>query len=162
MGFAAREALHIAAYKGNLDIIKLLLFANANIYIKNINNNYAFDYIVTRNHIEIITFFIKEYFTIRQIYHFVFPILYKSIVNNKLQFIENILLGGFDINMYDYTGENLLHIACEHQNIDIIKLLIKYGININNKNILDESPIDIVIRLNNKEIIKFFLNIVKN
>ena len=61
--------------------------------------------------------------------------------------------------MYDYTGENLLHIACEHQNINIIKLLVKYGININNKNILDETPYDIVVRLKNKEIIKYFFSI---
>lgn len=84
------------------------------------------------------------------------------ISNNDIDLLQHLLINGLDPNFIyknidSHTSEPLLIIACIKQNISFIKLLIKFGANINISGSLG-SPLFYAILANNLDIIGILLS----
>ncbi|KAL3854824.1 hypothetical protein ACJMK2_014067 [Sinanodonta woodiana] len=60
-------------------------------------------------------------------------ILPNTIQHGSVEVIQILLQGGANINVRSQNGENLLHIACIHNRLDIIKLLYSQNANLVNE-----------------------------
>ncbi|XP_076279889.1 uncharacterized protein LOC143208872 [Lasioglossum baleicum] len=88
-------------------------------------------------------------------------ILITSVVNGNLEIVEDILKNGADVNMLDNTGYfggiSLLQRAVNEKQVQMAKLLINYGANVNVKNIRGETPIVNAIQNRDTKMIELLL-----
>ena len=102
-------------------------------------------------------------------------VLKKDIINNNLN-IYNLLTASsvgdlntiiilygrnIDLNSYDYDKRTALHLACSECHIEVVKYLIKKGVNINCQDRWNNKPIDDIIRFKNN-LLKLSTEKIKN
>ena len=75
---------------------------------------------------------------------------YAIIFNNDKIF--NSLLKRLDINYKDDEGNSLLHLAAKYDNIKILKLLLNHGMDVNEVNCNDETPLFVAIKNDSCEV----------
>ena len=76
--------------------------------------------------------------------------------NSNTKKIIKVIKAGADIKVYDHFG-NSLHRAIHYQNIDVLNLLIKLGMDPNNSNRTGISALNRAIDTGNPEIIKILI-----
>lgn len=54
-----------------------------------------------------------------------------AVSTNKMNIIINFLKNGGNVNYMNNNGYTLLHVACMHGNLDIMRLLLAHGANVN-------------------------------
>ena len=86
---------------------------------------------------------------------------YLCINDDNLPLIKIMKPSIKEIEIKNKLGQNLLHIAVENGDFNIIKLLVDYNANINLVNKMNESPIDIAKKKKNKLIINYLENKIK-
>ena len=67
--------------------------------------------------------------------------------------VASLLAKKSDINLKNQLGRSALHYASEHGNLDIVSILIKYGANINTKDIKGVTPLSLAKKNKHKEIV---------
>lgn len=84
--------------------------------------------------------------------------LHLAVKSRSLTICEIIVSSIGDINSKYNTGESALHISCNLQLVDISRLLIKNGINVNSQDYFHEiTALHYSVLLNNKELIALLL-----
>jgi len=61
----------------------------------------------------------------------VFDLVDHFLYKGKSDTIHKLVEGGIDINMQNYYGWSLLHMAIRHDKMDLVEYLVEKGININ-------------------------------
>lgn len=74
--------------------------------------------------------------------HFATP-LTLSMLNGNLSIFTHLLSLGADPHISNQLGDNILHLICKHNLSEFIPVLFQYDINLNNKNLLHQTPLDI-------------------
>jgi len=64
------------------------------------------------------------------------------IKNNNHKGVENFILGGGDVNIIDTKARNLIALATIQNNINLVKLLMSYGSNIDHSDIYGNTAVD--------------------
>ena len=110
------SSLHLASYKGLNEMARLLIDSDINVDIKDKNGQTALHYVA---------------------------------LNNQFDLAELLLEKGANLTEEDVYGNQPLWTAVfndkgRNDRIDIIKLFLKYGADINHKNKVDKSPADII------------------
>lgn len=94
------------------------------------------------------------------------PLLFKLIANNqkdKLNFVLKNNQNNLDINIQDKDGDTPLHIAIFLCNLDIIKILIKYGADTKIKDKWGQTPVHrLYFCINDNQILKIIDLLYKN
>jgi ankyrin repeat protein len=62
------------------------------------------------------------------------------------------------VNAIMEDGTTPLHIACNYNNIEVVKLLLQQQIDVNLKNTDGDTPLSIAIRQNHTEVIKLLVD----
>jgi len=71
------------------------------------------------------------------------PIQMAAMENPNPEIISTFILYGEDVHQRDDQGNNLLHLAIEFSNFNVLKFLAKEGINIHDKNVNQYSPLEL-------------------
>ncbi len=126
--------------------------------IKIINNNFINNDIDINNSVNFNNYkFNKKHFN---------PLLFKLIANNqkdKLNLVLKNNQNNLDINIQDKDGDTPLHIAIFLCNLDIIKILIKYGADTKIKDKWGQTPIHrLYFCINDNQILKIIDLLYKN
>ncbi len=126
--------------------------------IKIINNNFINNDIDINNSVNLNNYkFNKKNFN---------PLLFKLIANNqkdKLNLVLKNNQNNLDINIQDKDGDTPLHIAIFLCNLDIIKILIKYGADTKIKDKWGQTPIHrLYFCINDNQILKIIDLLHKN
>ena len=82
--------------------------------------------------------------------------LFEVIKNQDVTGVENLLKINVDLNTRDKTGFTPLHHAVYFEHLDVVKILVKNGANLEGTN-LAESPLQIAIARQNHAISKYLL-----
>jgi ankyrin repeat protein len=133
-------------------------YYNDPIKIKIINNNFINNDIYIKNSVNLDNYkFNKKNFN---------PLLFKLIANNqkdKLNLILKNNQNNLDINIQDKDGDTPLHIAIFLCNLDIIKILIKYGADTKIKDKWGQTPVHrLYFCINDNQILKIIDLLYKN
>ncbi|WP_162297599.1 ankyrin repeat domain-containing protein [Wolbachia endosymbiont of Folsomia candida] len=115
-----------------------------------------------KNYPEVIEFFIEKGIEIKQIDDYIsknpdiFNTFVQGYVKNYLSILEFLLQNGAEVNLiepeYECTG---LHDAAGKGNLGAVKLLIKYGANINLRNEGGFTPLDLAKKNEHKGVVTF-------
>jgi len=140
-----RTILQDVALEGDFKVFRILLNYNPDFNLKdNYNKTVLFD-AVDGGNVNIVKEVIHNIEDINLTDENKQTVLYNSVLKEDTEVAETLILNGIDINHRDKFGQNILFnaILLGEENIDLIKLLVKKGINLNdvdnsNKTILDE------------------------
>lgn len=131
------SALSIATNKSSVEVVDFLLKKGANINIK--DNNY-----------NSIAYYLIESFKPENLHDF----------NKKLSLLKN---NGLTFNQVKNEGNTLLHIAIKKNNLQLLKSLTPFKIDINAKNNLGYTSLHLAAMMSeNDSIIKYLLNLGAN
>ena len=161
------NAIMLASYRNDLEVIKLLKNETANINSKNKKGNSALTNAVQGNTSKIIDFLIKNNADINVLdkkgnnigYYLVKSYNDKKTEEFKLK-LNTLTKNGFNIKKNQQNGNTLFHLALEKKSINLLKEINDLGININAKNkdgltVLHKA----VMIAQNETIIKYLLSI---
>ena len=71
--------------------------------------------------------------------------------------VQKLIEAGVNVNV-SKNKHTVLHYACDQGQLEVVKLLLEKGADVNAKNEEGETPLDIAKKTSNKEIIKLFEN----
>ena len=73
--------------------------------------------------------------------------------------IKDLLASGANINLQDELGTTILHVACEHGNMNVVKCLIKNGADVTIADTLGRTAPHLAALNGHKNLIWFFIKI---
>ena len=98
--------------------------------------------------------------------------LHNAVRYNRVDMVNGLLNSGINPNTKDYKGNYPVHIAVEKNNLELLKLLVAKGADVNTKNsdpryiggqlFYGLTPLDLAIRNKNEEILEFLEGIGAN
>lgn len=159
-----------AASSNTLDVIKFLSKDVKNINLKNKNGVSALANSVNRNSVDVITFLLKKGADINTIdsdgntlsYYLInnFKANNTDLFEAKLKVLEK---NGLVINQIQNSGNTLLHIATQRNNLALLKRLSAFNIDVNAKNKEGLSALQIAaMKAKDATILKYLLSIGAN
>ncbi|WP_339045322.1 ankyrin repeat domain-containing protein [Candidatus Mesenet endosymbiont of Agriotes lineatus] len=127
-------ALFTAILGGSLDMIQTLLKLGAGYNICNIRDNFPIHLAVERRYLTIINQLCTEDTVNRKNFNGLVP-LHLAIRHNSVGIVEKLLLcDHIDINIRDNNGDTPLIMAAKNDCLEIVRLLLKHGVNPSLKN----------------------------
>jgi hypothetical protein len=130
------SALHFAAQKGYIDLVKLLIESGANIETPDFSGRTPLAMAVEGGWKDVVEFLIQKGANVNPIYYdtnasLITPLI--KAVKNTREDVVRLLLEKGAVKVIDHVAElgyTALHFAVEKGQIDIVKLLIEHGANI--------------------------------
>ncbi|KAA8536555.1 hypothetical protein F0562_029033 [Nyssa sinensis] len=145
-----RTPLHIAASKGYEDCVLVLLKHACNIHLRDIDGNTAiWDAISTKHHP-----------IFRVLYHCAAisdpyaagDLLCTAAKRNDLMVMKELLKHGLHVESKDRHGLTAIQIAVEENHIDMVKLLVMNGVDVNDSNKCKVSSVNLNEMLQKREV----------
>ncbi len=129
---------HIAAAKGDLDLLKVLIGFGSDFKILDVNGANLLHAAVSQGHTEMIEYLTKELsFRINSKDDKGLTVCHYVCLSNDINCLKTIIKLGSDHNKLDNIGNNLLHMASFRSDAEFIEYLIrdlKFDLNVLNKN----------------------------
>ena len=151
-------AVHVAAGKGQLEILKLLSFKGGNLCIVDARGDSALHWAARGSHLETIRYIVSKGANLNVQNKFGETCLHTSCAPNvNLSIIEYLLSFPLDINLKDNNDETAVHVAARHGSSNKILLLWKSKACLNQKNKKGEIPSDIASQNGHMECKKILL-----
>ena len=151
-----QTALHLASFRGNIKIIKLLIANHAEINALTTNGYNMIHKAAMGNKPSAIVYFNKKYnMNLDDKDENQMTALHLAIRNNMENSVIYLLNLGIDVNMRDKDGNTALHYAVKKKQTRIIKKLIQRGADVNAAE-FRRNKTPIMLAKNNKEIMEIF------
>ena len=149
-------ALHLASFRGNIKIIKLLIANHANINALTVNGYNMIHKAAMGNKPSAIVYFNKKYnMSLEDKDENQMTALHLATRNNMENSVIYLLNLGVDVNARDKNGFTALHYAVKNSQIRIIKKLIQRGADVNAAD-YRKNKTPIKLAKNNREIMEIF------
>ena len=141
-------ALHYASFKGNIDIINILIFYGADISILTDKSLNVIDFACQGNQPKSLVFF--NYYYENQIDFNKLDIkestpLHWACFSKSYECVDFLLNKGVEINAQDSNGFTPLHLAVVSDITRIVRLLLQNGVLTNIKNKKDDTPMSLAL-----------------
>lgn len=150
-----QQIFYDACFDDDVYAVKKLIDKNVDINMKDCYGETFFHYACKRGSRNIVKLLIAHGANINERFSGgETPLMYVC-ANNDVH-IAKILLDNEAIN--DDCNKTVLHTACFHKRYEIVKLLIEYGVNVNEKNMFGEIPLYCVCRNGDTEVAKILLD----
>lgn len=160
--FYERTALYFAIKYNNLEIAKLLIDTNREI-IKYDNIYYLYETAIDNENIDMIKFLLENNVYENDNKNCLREVIRCSIFSSKitkkgLEILKIILDQNIDLNSEDYSGSTIFTISIEENvDIDVIKLLLEYGANLNYKFDDGDTPLSLAIIYERQEVAELLI-----
>lgn len=148
----------IAAYFGSYDVFRFLAANNSDVKLSDDNNMNSIGFAIAGNKVDILEclFDMNAVDTSTANEYFLYACKFNSLDILKL-YIDKL---EFDVNAYDSKGYQCIHYATINGNIEMIKILLDHGADINGATRVDQrTPLMFASVINKPEVVKFILSI---
>lgn len=82
----------------------------------------------------------------------------QAVENSRPKEVANLLKRGMDPNAVDIKGQPVLHIAAREHNLEVLKILVEGGADIDKQNALKETPIMIASLAGSTDMVQYLLS----
>lgn len=148
-----RSIMHDIALFGIEKIYNIIIQYKPNLHIKDKTGKTPLYYAIENNNFHIAKELIHRMHNINDIDYKQETVLFLAVNKEDKRYLEEILKKDINVNISNEQGENALFLAIENgdENINTINALIEAGINVNIKNNEDETILEKIFKLEEKE-----------
>ncbi|XP_041044534.1 ankyrin repeat domain-containing protein 6b isoform X2 [Carcharodon carcharias] len=163
-----RTALHLAAYKGHIDVVRILLKASCDLDIQDDSNQTALHRAAIVGNTEVISALILEGCALDRQDKDGNTALHEACWHGFSQSVKLLVKAGANIHAKNQAGNIALHLACQNGHSQSSRVLLLGGSRPDIKNSAGDSPLHIAAALNHKKIARLLLeagadgNIINN
>ena len=150
-----RTALHVAASEGQLEAAKTLVSHGAHINIADRWGDTPLDSAALNGNHDVGTYLLDNGGIYGPKKHITTHRLIQAVSDQDIDTVRSILACGFDPNVGDYDHRTPLHIAVAVKDVDIAKLLIKHGADVNAIDRFGGTPKTETEKMRNKTVAQF-------
>ncbi|XP_059838394.1 ankyrin repeat domain-containing protein 6b isoform X2 [Hypanus sabinus] len=152
-----RTALHLAAYKGHIDVVRILLKASCDLDIQDDSDQTALHRAAVVGNTEVISALILEGCSLDRQDKAGNIALHLACQNGHSQSCRVLLLGGSRPDIKNSMGDTCLHVATRYNHVAIIKILLSAFCSVSEKNQAGDTPLHVAAALNHKKIARLLL-----
>ncbi|XP_060712963.1 ankyrin repeat domain-containing protein 6b isoform X3 [Hemiscyllium ocellatum] len=163
-----RTALHLAAYKGHIDVVRILLKASCDLDIQDDSEQTALHRAAVVGNTEVISALILEGCALDRQDKDGNTALHEACWHGFSQSVKLLVKAGANVHAKNQMGDTCLHIATRYNHVTIIRILLSAFCSVSERNQAGDSPLHIAAALNHKKIARLLLeagadsNIVNN
>ncbi|XP_008565440.1 PREDICTED: ankyrin repeat domain-containing protein 6 isoform X4 [Galeopterus variegatus] len=152
-----RTPLHLAANKGHLSVVQILLKAGCDLDVQDDGDQTALHRATVVGNTEIIAVLIQEGCALDRQDKAGNTALHLACQNSHCQSTRILLLGGSRANLKNNAGDTCLHVAARYNHLSIIRLLLSAFCSVHEKNQAGDTALHIAAALNHKKVVKILL-----
>ncbi|VDI47763.1 Hypothetical predicted protein [Mytilus galloprovincialis] len=156
-----RSPFYVACEKGHIAVVRYLMRYNEDIDAKNMDNTTALSATCLNGHTEVAQLLLNNKADINITNNLNQDTLYFACFNGNVKLVNLLLFGEFkvDITNRDTFGHTALHTASQKGHTETVKILIEFGMNINQKNKKSMTPLFLACRHNCHDTVKYLLDL---
>uniref|UniRef100_A0A5F9DF51 Ankyrin repeat domain 6 n=1 Tax=Oryctolagus cuniculus TaxID=9986 RepID=A0A5F9DF51_RABIT len=152
-----RTPLHLAANKGHLSVVQILLKAGCDLDVQDDGDQTALHRATVVGNTEIIAALIQEGCALDRQDKAGNTALHLACQNCHCQSTRVLLLGGSRADLKNNAGDTCLHVAARYNHLSIIRLLLSAFCSVHEKNQAGDTALHIAAALNHKKVVKILL-----
>ncbi|XP_012493695.1 PREDICTED: ankyrin repeat domain-containing protein 6 isoform X4 [Propithecus coquereli] len=152
-----RTPLHLAANKGHLSVVQILLKAGCDFDVQDDGDQTALHRATVVGNTEIIAALIQEGCALDRQDKAGNTALHLACQNSHSQSTRILLLGGSRADLKNNAGDTCLHVAARYNHLSIIRLLLSAFCSVHEKNQAGDTALHIAAALNHKKVVKILL-----
>ncbi|KAL2792324.1 ankyrin repeat domain-containing protein 6 isoform d [Daubentonia madagascariensis] len=152
-----RTPLHLAANKGHLSVVQILLKAGCDLDVQDDGDQTALHRATVVGNTEIIAVLIQEGCALDRQDKAGNTALHLACQNSHSQSTRILLLGGSRADLKNHAGDTCLHVAARYNHLSIIRLLLSAFCSVHEKNQAGDTALHIAAALNHKKVVKILL-----
>uniref|UniRef100_A0A8C6DDG8 Ankyrin repeat domain 6 n=1 Tax=Moschus moschiferus TaxID=68415 RepID=A0A8C6DDG8_MOSMO len=152
-----RTPLHLAANKGHLSVVQILLKAGCDLDVQDDGDQTALHRATVVGNTEVIAALIQEGCALDRQDKAGNTALHLACQNSHSQSTRVLLLGGSRADLKNNAGDTCLHVAARYNHLPIIKLLLSAFCSVHEKNQAGDTALHIAAALNHKKVVKILL-----
>ncbi|XP_071141832.1 uncharacterized protein [Mytilus edulis] len=156
-----RSPFYVACEKGHTAVVRYLMRYNEDIDAKNMDNTTALSATCLNGHTEVAQLLLDNKADINITNNLNQDTLYFACFNGNVKLVNLLLFGEFkvDITNRDTFGHTALHTASQKGHTETVKILIEFGMNINQKNKKSVTPLFLACRHSCHDTVKYLLDL---
>uniref|UniRef100_A0A8C5UZF7 Ankyrin repeat domain 6 n=1 Tax=Microcebus murinus TaxID=30608 RepID=A0A8C5UZF7_MICMU len=152
-----RTPLHLAANKGHLSVVQILLKAGCDLDVQDDGDQTALHRATVVGNTEIIAALVQEGCALDRQDKAGNTALHLACQNSHSQSTRVLLLGGSRADLKNNAGDTCLHVAARYNHLSIIRLLLSAFCSVHEKNQAGDTALHIAAALNHKKVVKILL-----
>uniref|UniRef100_A0A8D2D0A6 Ankyrin repeat domain 6 n=1 Tax=Sciurus vulgaris TaxID=55149 RepID=A0A8D2D0A6_SCIVU len=152
-----RTPLHLAANKGHLSVVQILLKAGCDLDVQDDGDQTALHRATVVGNTEIIAALIQEGCALDRQDKAGNTALHLACQNSHSQSTRVLLLGGSRADLKNNAGDTCLHVAARYNHLSIIRLLLSAFCSVHEKNQAGDTALHVAAALNHKKVVKLLL-----
>jgi ankyrin repeat protein/predicted DNA-binding WGR domain protein len=154
----SNAAIHIACQYKNMEAVRALLAAKADINLPGKNRMTPLMMACEADCFEIAQFLLAAGAKVTPSDKFRKSALHHAVISGNIRTVSLILTKGAEMNKADSSGNTALHFACAYGHYELIDVLIAAGANINAANGWNLQPILVALMKNHYRCVKLLVN----
>ncbi|XP_041105489.1 ankyrin repeat domain-containing protein 6-like isoform X2 [Polyodon spathula] len=152
-----RTPLHLAAYKGHIEVVRILLKAGCDLDIQDDSDQTALHRAAVVGNTDVISALLQEGCAVDRQDKAGNTALHLACQNGHSQSCRLLLLGGSRPDTKNSVGETCLHVAARYNHVAIITILLGAFCSVSDKNQAGDTPLHIAASLNHKKTARLLL-----
>ncbi|XP_032131149.1 ankyrin repeat domain-containing protein 6 isoform X6 [Sapajus apella] len=152
-----RTPLHLAANKGHLPVVQILLKAGCDLDVQDDGDQTALHRATVVGNTEIISALIHEGCALDRQDKAGNTALHLACQNSHSQSTRVLLLAGSRADLKNNAGDTCLHVAARYNHLSIIRLLLSAFCSVHEKNQAGDTALHVAAALNHKKVAKILL-----
>ncbi|XP_006870680.1 PREDICTED: ankyrin repeat domain-containing protein 6 isoform X4 [Chrysochloris asiatica] len=152
-----RTPLHLAANKGHLSVVQILLKAGCDLDVQDDGDQTALHRATVVGNTEILAALIQEGCALDRQDKAGNTALHLACQNSHSQSARVLLLGGSRADLKNNAGDTCLHVAARYNHLSIIRLLLSAFCSVHEKNQAGDTALHVAAALNHKKVVKILL-----
>ncbi|XP_018427601.1 PREDICTED: ankyrin repeat domain-containing protein 6 isoform X3 [Nanorana parkeri] len=152
-----RTPLHLAAHKGHLNVVQILIKAGCELNIQDDGHQTALHRASVVGHSDILAVLIQEGCALDRQDKAGNTPLHLACQNGHSQSCRVLLLAGSRADLKNHAGDTCLHVAARYNHLSVIRILLSAFCSVNEKNQAGDTPLHVAAALNHRKVIKVLL-----
>ncbi|XP_006778323.1 PREDICTED: ankyrin repeat domain-containing protein 6 isoform X2 [Myotis davidii] len=152
-----RTPLHLAANKGHLAVVQILLKAGCDLDVQDDDGNTALHEASWHGFSQSVKLLVKAGANVLAKNKAGNTALHLACQNSHSQSTRVLLLGGSRADLKNNAGDTCLHVAARYNHLSIIKVLLSAFCSVHEKNQAGDTALHVAASLNHKKVVKILL-----